>query len=432
MVISETNHQDGTALNQDWTRNVIKTKAQNSESKFGSNTAGASYFLYHCPCCTRVFSIKKLFQLHLENMHKDVESFHCELCQMKLESAKIFMEHTWREHALKRVVPPCPFCGLQCRIAYDLNFHIAENHTKTCPVCFITFESAQDVALGHHECNPRPLEQIPAPSATCPKCRIFFPDKSMLPKHIDICQPFVCHICHAKLNTEGTFTTHIYRHKSDMEGQLIQCDQCPVMVRGHHRLNLHMHSKHRFVTCEYCERQVPKQRINQHIRTHTKPFQCSVCHERFAEKKICENHELGHFGQNPNKCDLCGKCFKEKSKLKKHMITHTDTKNYKCQFCQKAFRLRGVCRSHERAVHATENSFHCTETDCGKSFKSNASLYQHLKVTHRKGLTFSCDFCGGLFATGQLLRAHQPRCGGRTVGDGVAIDSGTMASSFEM
>ncbi len=203
-------------------------------------------------------------------------------------------------------------------------------------------------------------------------------------------------------------------HKSDMDGELIQCDKCPAMLKGRNKLYNHIQAKHNFVTCDICNKSFQKQCIGPHMRTHTKPFQCSVCHAQFAEKKVCENHELGHFGRNPNKCEICGKCFGEKSKLNAHMMTHSDTRDFLCKFCFKAFRTKVVRRNHERQVHATENNYHCTEADCGRSFKSNASLYQHIKVTHKKGMTLSCNFCGSLFPTGSLLRAHMARCGWRT------------------
>ncbi len=137
--MTEATSQESIKPDPEGTSQPIKSQAQDSKAA-GLNRPRAkqlSYFLFNCPCCVRVFSIKKLFRLHLDNMHKDVGTFLCELCQENFRSTDLLISHIWKEHGAKRKVPPCPFCGLQCTKTTALNVHVVEYHSKTCPVCVL-------------------------------------------------------------------------------------------------------------------------------------------------------------------------------------------------------------------------------------------------------------------------------------------------------
>ncbi len=373
-----------------------------------------AYYLYQCPHCMFVCNIKKLFEIHLTT-HKDVDSFKCLDCNTEHETALTLVKHICTSHSPRRLVPPCPFCSKDCMKLGELNNHIRNKHSRTCPACFDTFNDEKEVKFGCHECKPMDISKHSLPNATCHKCRVFFPDKNLLPKHLENCQQFKCHICHRSLNTQSTLRVHLSRHKQESSPDVHGCDRCPQIFNTRYKLMAHIHAQHEpGIPCTFCAKTFPTQtQLTQHMNTHTRPFICAICGMSFSDKKIQKNHELGHSGENPNTCQICGRSFLEKSKLKKHLITHTDVKNYKCRFCDKLFQLQGVWKRHEQNVHAKSCDFPCKELGCEKEFKSKESLRQHMQVVHRKGSNQKpCTVCDMMFTTGQMLRKHLARAHG--------------------
>ncbi len=361
-----------------------------------------------------VCNIKKLFEIHLTT-HRDVDSFKCMDCNTEHDSALTLVKHICTSHSPRRLVPPCPFCSKDFVKLGELNNHIRNHHSRTCPACFDTFNDEKEVKFGCHECKPMDISKHTLPNATCHKCRVFFPDKNLLPEHLENCQQFKCHICQRCLNTQSTLRVHLSRHKQESSPDVHSCDRCAQTFTTRYKLMAHIHAQHEpGIPCTICKKAFPTQtQLTQHMNTHTRPFICSICGLNFSDKKMQKNHELGHSGQNPNTCHICNRSFLEKSKLKKHLITHTDTKNYKCRFCNKLFQLQSVWKRHEQNVHAKSCDFHCKELGCEKEFKSKESLRQHVQVVHRKGANQKhCTVCDMVFTTGQMLRKHLARAHG--------------------
>ena len=49
-----------------------------------------------------------------------------------------------------------------------------------------------------------------------------------------------------------------------------------------------------------------------------KPFQCCMCHKRFARRDYLKKHLRVHTGERPYRCSICLKSFKQKSGLNTH------------------------------------------------------------------------------------------------------------------
>ena len=60
--------------------------------------------------------------------------------------------------------------------------------------------------------------------------------------------------------------------------------------------------------------------------TGKKPYACSMCLRRFAEKSNLVRHERTHTGEKPYACSMCPMRFSDKSAVPKHERTHAGEK----------------------------------------------------------------------------------------------------------
>ncbi|XP_013365168.1 PREDICTED: zinc finger protein 275 isoform X2 [Chinchilla lanigera] len=127
-------------------------------------------------------------------------------------------------------------------------------------------------------------------------------------------------------------------------------------------------------------------------------------------------------------CKACGDTFRLKVLLVQHQRVHSEEKGWECGDCRKVFRGAAEFNEHRKSHVATEPRpgpswaleeavaekreqleketmpFECEE--CGKRFKKNAGLSQHLRV-HSREKPFDCEECGRSFTAHTLLFRHQ-------------------------
>ncbi|XP_043485432.1 zinc finger protein 613-like [Polistes fuscatus] len=148
-------------------------------------------------------------------------------------------------------------------------------------------------------------------------------------------------------------------------------------------------------------------------------------------EKIISNVKL--LKEKTERCNICGFHFIDSNilLLHKQLVHMVDEQNlnptndnllksYSCHLCSKVFKMRGSLMIHMRVAHIghnwgflskdgdtsvgiNNNGYNCPT--CGKNFKKEQHVIQHLK-TH-EGKQWECDVCSKMFTTKYFLKKHK-------------------------
>ncbi|RZF39062.1 hypothetical protein LSTR_LSTR006599 [Laodelphax striatellus] len=91
-----------------------------------------------------------------------------------------------------------------------------------------------------------------------------------------------------------------------------------------------------------------------------KSWECSVCSNRFKQRKSLKVHMRKHTGIRPYECGICGKTFTQSGTLLSHRAVHTDARPHACAQCGRAFRQRSQLRTHQLR-HDKVKRFECAK-----------------------------------------------------------------------
>ena len=81
-----------------------------------------------------------------------------------------------------------------------------------------------------------------------------------------------------------------------------------------------------------------------------------------------------------HQCTTCGKRFRQNTHLREHLRTHSGERPFRCEVCGKGF-IQSMHLAEHRRTHTGERPHVCPQ--CGKAFKTFSNLRNH-KKTHAR------------------------------------------------
>nr|XP_050022730.1 zinc finger protein 883-like [Dermacentor andersoni] len=128
-------------------------------------------------------------------------------------------------------------------------------------------------------------------------------------------------------------------------------------------------------------------------QTDEMPYQCQLCHRRFAQSDVLHMHMAMHLGQKSHLREHCGKAFRQYPQMDLHIQRHQGLPHHSCNICPSKFLTKAAMLRHER-TH-TERPYVCTQ--CGKKFTRQPPLNEPTN-RHYDIKPFDCKYCDKTFA----------------------------------
>lgn len=145
-----------------------------------------------------------------------------------------------------------------------------------------------------------------------------------------------------------------------------------------------------------------------HSVLHAIRYVCSICDSVITSARRKKHmQDCWKEGMEPAPCHLCGKIFKDNSGLQQHLKRLHSVKSKKhvhtCNICGKKYAEQSRLRTH-LIVH-TNRVFKCPY--CDRTYTNPYTLAQH-KHSHTQShaQNYFCDLCQTYYATKKLLRQH--------------------------
>lgn len=367
---------------------------------------GEEFKEYQCDVCGKKFQEKWMIRSHQRSTHKSgVKKMYCELCGRSDHQQK---DCTHR-HAVQEVT--CELCGEQFSSNFTLKEHIASHVATT--------QSYDQIGQLIKVEDPTPTAMQDTKKSVlhiCSGCGKQFVNKQQLRRHEiaancanDI--KYECEECGKIFHSKSSLSNHLMSHRKAGIPTMFKCGFCNREFRNSDALDSHMSADKLCLICGKvypCDDQLRNHVYKEHddddedenrlpaakrsrIQNDessqdeadgkstgaqaAKPFECRLCHKKFARKQAMKNHLYAELNLRRHECEFCDKRYNYYSHLKEHIITNHGEKEYACVYCGKDFPTRKRFRDHV-TLHLDDKPFLC---ECGLSFKLNRYLSKHKK-----------------------------------------------------
>ncbi|XP_077973888.1 uncharacterized protein LOC120347751 isoform X2 [Styela clava] len=315
----------------------------------------------------------------------------------------------------------------QAAAASGLNVASGEVHSPVTNNILISSQSQKETSLAT---TPQQSEAaMPVPSLSVPQ------------QSADLQASYQCSECNKTFKSSGQLGYHTFVAHGELQARPHKCTACPESFLMDHHLRDHMKAIHlppeqgggSPYTCSECMLSFEDGgNLNFHLyMAHTiqgsKPaiqkYPCLECGKNFIKSSLLSAHMRNvHSGQvyalvGPNqvqatpatietkncKCPVCGKAFKAQSYMKQHIMSVHD-KPLKCSVCERGFGRKSDLKRHMRGVHMKKRPHTCDK--CGWTFSEIGNLKHHIQAVHHKEKNYRCMYCDKTFSLSSYLRTH--------------------------
>jgi len=354
-----------------------------------------------CKKCRFYFKTKNEMEKHFESTHKNK----CQFCTQTFSSANVLSSHLKNKHSDKK----CKFrhCSFYTDLKEELEAHKKEKHSKNesckCVYCGRNFVDKQ-----HRGVHIRRLHSHIAIQCDKLNCMHFVKNKADLEEHKKEAHHKVekhkktvaCLFCQKEIWDNACYLDHVKRNHSE-EALRCKYKKCFTFFKSENDRKKHYEDKHvgkyNCSICGYSSQR--RDYMESHFQQHhfPKDVKCPHCPKHFGGRALLRVHfNYKHKGQK--KCPHCG-LLSIGSNLTRHLVTAN------CRVCSQPFPCRKLLADHKLNC---KNVYKCL--DCGRKFKIESNLINHVNSKHKSGQKwkgYKCKTCDNFFLDRKSLRGHQ-------------------------
>ncbi|CAH1793094.1 unnamed protein product, partial [Owenia fusiformis] len=164
----------------------------------------------------------------------------------------------------------------------------------------------------------------------------YYPKKIHCDENGDQTEKFQCPHCSKVYDSKLPAERHVRKHI-----HIFYCNPCQMSFGSfkewnHHKTQNHMEPIH---ICEHCGVQYKNKRsLNRHMETHRfGDFICEICNRTFSSSQCLRVHKdsVHQLSKRVLSCDQCQKVFYQNNKFKSHILSHS--KPFICSYCGQRF-----------------------------------------------------------------------------------------------
>ncbi|XP_035904949.1 transcription factor grauzone-like [Anopheles stephensi] len=297
-----------------------------------------------------------------DETNKRLQEFYdmkCELCEERLESFTALKNHYYKQHQVQGYIKCCGRTfHSRYRLLEHLSYHVGASMVR-CEICNKSFSSRSYLLVHksrkHGQAEDRPYK--------CTQCHQSYAMECHLKAHIVSHVRVKCTVCGKELASSLSLRTHMINMHGNRENHI--CDSCGREFRSrqaferHVKLHLGLEVTEQ-VQCQECLKWLNSKRaLKMHVKlVHTEAgqtFQCDICTQQCPNSRALTNHKQRVHVEERFKCEECGKLFKRQLYLKEHVAAlHTRKPLYSCEVCGATFNSNANKYSHRKNKHPVE------------------------------------------------------------------------------
>ncbi|XP_049297236.1 transcription factor grauzone-like [Anopheles funestus] len=297
-----------------------------------------------------------------EETNKRLQEFYdmkCELCEEKLESFTALKNHYFKQHGVQGYIKCCGRTfHSRYRLLEHVSYHVGASMVR-CDICNKSFSSRSYLLVHksrkHGQAEDRPYK--------CTQCHQSYAMECHLKAHIVSHVRVNCTICGKELASALSLRTHMINMHAKRENHI--CDSCGREFRSRQAFERHVKLHKGLevseqVQCEMCLKWLNSKRaLKMHVKLiHMEAgqtFQCDICAQRCPNSRALASHKQRVHVEERFKCEECGKLFKRQLYLKEHVAAlHTRKPLYSCEVCGATFNSNANKYSHRKNKHPVE------------------------------------------------------------------------------